>query len=193
MPVLTSRLCGKPPFGSNKRVLFQRSCFQRRVVSSLRSGARADTRNDWTLHVSGSVLLRGTIGQQHFAAACGDDLKISPAKQIVEPRQLVGLCNEVIALWLKPKFFQPAIVDKHVRHTWRRRSIFQIVELAVQEQRVLIRVENEGRKCVVVVINDEFSRGRRTEGLRERTRREVRIEDDEREPGGVKKQNHHYS
>src|SRR5260370_42567501 len=107
MPVLTSRLCARPPFGSKKRVLFQPSCFRRRVVSSLRSGARAATRNETrevvpasssrALHVSNLALPQGTIAKQNFAAACGDDLKIFPAKQIVEPRQLVRLCDEVIA------------------------------------------------------------------------------------------------
>src|SRR5258708_9937191 len=46
MPVLTSKLCARPPFGSKKRVLFHLSCFRRRAVSSLRSGVRAAARDE---------------------------------------------------------------------------------------------------------------------------------------------------
>ena len=100
-------------------------------------------------------------------------------------------CYQVISIPACPQGFEFRIVQKHCGSAWCGRTIFQIVELAVQKQRVLIRVENNGRECVVMMIDDELSRRRGKERVRERSRRKVSIKDYEHQPGCVKEQNHH--
>ena len=54
------------------------------------------------------------------------------------------------------------IVDENVGRAGRVGAVHQIVEASVQQQRVAIGVEEDRRKRVVVMIDDQLSRGARS-------------------------------
>src|SRR5580698_1559443 len=99
------------------------------------------------------------VGQQQLASTRGDDGEEFGRDQFVQTRGGLLCDDEVAAAGLEPHGLPLLIVDKHIRRARRIGTINQVIEPAVEQQSVSIRVKKNRRERVVVMVHDEFSGG----------------------------------
>ena len=105
-----------------------------------------------------------------------------------------GICYyQVTAAGPEPKVVKLTVIQENIRRVGGVRSVNQVVNAAVPQPGFPIGIEEDRGVSVVMMVDHEFSRRRLQQRIRERTRGKVRIEDDQGEARGVKKQNHHQS
>lgn len=132
-----------------------------------------------------------TIRQNDLAAARRHQIKMFSAHQGFQLRDHILAGHDVAALRLKPEILELRIVDKHIGRVWSSSAVFQIVKAAVAQQRGAVGIEKDGRKRVVVVVNDQRSLGRFQNCLGQRPRRQIGIEGGHGQAGRVEEQYHH--
>ena len=131
------------------------------------------------------------IRQQHLAAACFHNLKIFPSQKSFKSGKLIRFCNQIVTPRFDPQHLQLGVVDKYVRDDGCVRAVFQVAPPPIQEQFLPAGIERHGRKRVVMAIRDDFAGRALQNQVRHIPRREQRIEADERQPGALKKNDHH--
>src|SRR5258708_16033541 len=131
------------------------------------------------------------VSKYEFAPSRSDDIEMVPANQVFEIPEICLVGLKIIALRLEPETLESHVVDENVRGAGSIRSILKIEVASIQRQGVAIRIERERRKSPVVMVHDQFSIRRFKEHLRQRPRRQKRIETHQGQASGVVEQNHH--
>jgi len=135
-------------------------------------------------------LCQRLVGQENFAPAFRHGVEAGRPDEIVVTGQSGLECEQVIALGLRPKVSELRIVDKYLGRARLVGTIFQ-AQAAVQHQASAVRIEEHRGKGVVMMVRDEFARRRLLNRDGQRTRAQVRIEDNHRQTSRVEKQDHH--
>src|ERR1017187_119493 len=132
------------------------------------------------------------IGEQIFSTAELFHVKQIPARDLLQPLGLGSLYHQVVPGLAVPYPPKSRVVDKHVLRCVRRvRSVVQIVHPPVQQICPPVRVEENRRERVILVVHNQLDRRRRQQRFRQRPRRHVRVEYHQRHPRRVEKQHHH--
>src|SRR3984893_13807630 len=84
------------------------------------------------------------------------------------------------------------LLDDEIGAARRKRTVFQIHGTPVQQQTCLICIKENRRKLIIGIIHDELTLWRFEQRLGQRAGRKVRVEDNESQSRGMKKQHHHY-
>ncbi len=96
----------------------------------------------------------------------------------------VGAVDEEVGASIPgPQGLQCAVVDEDLRGVRGIGAVFEIVAAAVPEQRGFVGVEEDRREGIVRVSFDQDAGLSASEGVGQRFRAEIRIEDDECERG----------
>ena len=114
------------------------------------------------------------------------------ANQRLKARLRRRVRDDVAATLGQPEIFPLLVIDEHIRRTGSVRTVDQVIETAVQQQRSTVGVEKYRRKSVVMMIDDERAPGRLQQRIGQGTGRHVGIEHHQREPRGLKKNHGHH-
>src|ERR1019366_6228651 len=132
------------------------------------------------------------IGEQIFSAA--ESLHVEPrfARYLLQSLGLSPFYHKVIPGLAVPQPPEFPVVDKHV--LWRVRcvrSVVQIVYPPIQQVRPPVRVEENRREGVILVVHNQRARRCRQQRFRQRPRRHIRVEYHQGHPRRMEKQHHH--
>jgi hypothetical protein len=84
-----------------------------------------------------------------------------------------------------------AVIDEDVRASGSVGAILKIIYAAVPEERGAVCVKEDGRKAVILAIENQLAGRGAKQSFCKRTRRKIRIKDDKCVARGVEEQNHH--
>src|SRR5258708_6378257 len=94
------------------------------------------------------------IRQKKLSATVRYDSQRLNSDKAQEARQRRVVGNNVPPRWLKPEFPELRIINKNIRCAWGIRTVNHRVKTAVQKECVAIRVKENGRECVVVMVHN---------------------------------------
>src|SRR5215471_6046194 len=131
------------------------------------------------------------IGDQQFPAALQHRLEFARTNQVAEALDRFLRAHQIASFLAGPECRELRVGEEHIRHGWSSSAIFQIIEFAIQEERIEASVENHRGIGVVVMIENQFAWRHLAQLVGDGPRRKKRIEYDQSQACGMKKQHHH--
>ena len=136
------------------------------------------------------------IAEHELSAAFDHRMQRFAAHQFLEALHLRLFHADVVKIPGEPAVAEPRVVDEHIARRVRRiRTVFEIVDAAVQQQHALavirLGVKYDGGECIVLIVENQRAVRRAIERFGQRPRRQIGIEHHQRQPRGVDEQHHH--
>ena len=131
------------------------------------------------------------IREQDFAAALGDYVEVRGTHESLQAGEAGLGADQIEALLGRPQSCEFCVVNENVGGTGGVRTVFEIQDAAVQEERGAIGVEEDRRCRVVVALDDQSAFGQFQQHIGNWARRKIGIEHDHSHASCVEKQNHH--
>ena len=131
------------------------------------------------------------VGKHVLSAAFGHHVQLLASYIVLQAWQRRVPGHKIISAGTGPKFLKFRVIDKNVRRAWRIRSVRQVQNAAVQQQRRLVGVEEYRRIRVVMLVDDQLAFRRIQNRLSQRPRRQIGIEGHQRHPRRLEEQHHH--
>src|SRR5260370_12930118 len=135
----------------------------------------------------------GLIREKQLAATGRDFMKLCCAHDLRQMRDVAAVRQYVAAPGLGPQSRELRVPDENGRASRGVRAVLEIVHAAVQQQRGASGIEKNGRKRIILAVQNQLTGRGIEESIGEQAGPKIRVEFNERQTAGMEKHHHHQS
>src|SRR5260370_35434283 len=105
----------------------------------------------------GRMSAQQIVCQKDLASARSHDVEKILPEEVLHSRPCGGIGYQVVPSRARPELMQVRVSAEHWGSGRRVRSILEVFEAAVEKQRSAVSIEKDGRKRVIVLIDNQLA------------------------------------